>query len=53
MPILKRQSSLWSWLIPCVGFGTDREYSDVVVNEAGSWMHEYALGTVDEVFDEE
>ncbi len=40
-------------VIPCLGFATDREYSDMVVTEAGSWMHEYALSMVDEVFEEE
>jgi len=38
-------------VFPVLTFARERNGSDLVGAEGGSWMHEYVFGTVDEVFD--
>jgi len=38
-------------LVPVLTFAKERNVSDLVGAEGGSWMHEYVFGAVDEVFD--
>ncbi len=37
-------------VIPVLSFATERNGSDLIGAEGGSWMHEYVFGTLDDVF---
>jgi len=39
--------------LPCLTFSQDDDYSEVLSSGGGSWMHEYAGGTVWDVYHEE
>ena len=40
-------------VLPFIGFANERDGDEIVVSEAGTWMHEYSHGTVSDVFDRE
>jgi len=40
-------------VVPFLTFASERNGTDLIAAEGGSWMHEYVFGTVDEVFAED
>jgi hypothetical protein len=39
-------------LLPFLTFAEDDKREQLIASPGGSWMHEYACGTVDQIFDE-